>query len=139
LVSKGIPNAEEEGFMHWFKMKGLLLVFCIPLLTASLSLHTGTVYGSPKIPGVKKKKETQKKEHTFVGKIKSIDIKNRVLVLTTTEGDQEETFNYKKGVRITSAHKAGDLKVSDLTAGMLVTLYMKSSKSSSEVYEILLM
>jgi|GEM_PF-4183648 len=104
-------------------------------LLASSSL----IYATPKVPIVQKKKQSQKNEQTFVGKIKSVDVKNRVLVLTTTEGDQEETFNYKKGVRITSVHKAGGLKVTDLVAGMLVTLYMKSSKSSSEVYEILVM
>lgn len=96
------------------------------------------VYATPKVPVVQKK-QGQKNEQTFVGKIKSVDAKNRVLVLTTTEGDQEETFSYKKGVRITSAHKGGELKVADLGAGMLVTLYIKSTKSSSEVFEILVM
>jgi hypothetical protein len=135
----GIQNAEEEGFMHRSIVRGLFLLVCVSFATVSLYIPTATTYGGPKIPVVKKKKESQKKEHTFVGKIKSIDVKKRVLVLTTTEGDQEEAFNYKKGVRITSAHKAGNLKVSDLTAGMLLTLYIKSSNSSSEVYEILIM
>jgi hypothetical protein len=129
-----------EGSMRWFTWKNLVLPLIIPVLSLSLLTDASLIYGSPGVPGVKKKKgESQKSDHTFVGKIKSIDAKNRILVLTTTEGDQEETFNYKKGVRITSAHKTGELKISELVAGMLVTLYIKSSKSSSEVYEILLM
>ncbi|MBZ5551981.1 MAG: hypothetical protein LAO21_04620 [Acidobacteriia bacterium] len=120
--------------------KNLVLLLTIPIIMLSLIADVTPLYGGPKIPRVKKKKgESQKSDHTFVGKVKSIDIKNRILVLTTTEGDQEETFNYKKGVRITSVHKTGELKISELAVGMLVTLYIKSSKSTSEVYEILLM
>jgi hypothetical protein len=136
----GSLKAEMEGSMRWLTWKNLVLLLIIPVFSLSVLTDASLIYGSPKIPGVKKKKgESQNSEHTFVGKIKSIDAKNRILVLTTTEGDQEETFNYKKGVRITSAHKTGELKISELVAGMLVTLYIKSSKSSSEVYEILLM
>jgi hypothetical protein len=129
-----------EGSMRRSTWKSLVLPLIIPVLMFSLLPDVSLVYGGPKIPRVKKKKgESQKSDHTFVGKIKSINTKSRTLVLTTTEGEQEETFNYKKGVRITSVHKTGELKVSELAAGMLVTLYIKSSKSSSEVYEILLM
>lgn len=110
----------------------LRAVVLLVLLSASVSL------AGPRIPGIRKK-SSAKTEQTFVGKIKSIDTKRRVMVLMTTEGDQEESFDYKKGVRITSAHKAGQLKVSDLAVGMLVTAYIKSNKSSSEIYEILIM
>lgn len=120
--------------------KKLALRLFIPVIMLSLLPDVSLIYGGPQIPGIKKKKgESQKSDHTFVGKVKSIDTKSRTLVLTTTEGEQEETFNYKKGVRITSVHKTGELKISELAVGMLVTLYIKSSKSSSEVYEILLM
>lgn len=117
-------------------MRSLL---CILLVGSIFGTLVSGLYAGTKIPLVKKKKAHIRGEQTFVGKIKSIDTKERVLVLTTTEGDQEESFDYKRSVRITSAHKQGGLKVSDLTVGMLVTLYIKSSKSSSEIYEILIM
>lgn len=135
-----VLETEMEGSMHRSAWKNLGVLLVLPVLILSLLVDVSLLYSGPKIPGVKKKKgESQKSERTFVGKIKSIDTKNRILVLTTTEGDQEESFNYKKGVQITSAHKTGGLKISELAVGMLVTLYIKTSKSSSEVYEILLM
>lgn len=115
--------------------------FCL-LLAGWMFLAASSAFlqASPRIPVIKKKKKSSvRSEQTFVGKIKSIDTKERILVLTTTEGGQEESFDYKKGVRVTSAHKAGELKISDLAAGLLVTLYIKPTKSASEVYEILIM
>jgi hypothetical protein len=109
------------------------------LLAVILIVAAGsTDLQASKIPLIKKKGGGSG-EQTFVGKISSIDLKNRVLVVTTTEGEQQESFEYKKGVRVTSAHQAGEMKVSDLKTGMLVTLYIKASKSSSQVYEILIM
>ena len=124
--------------MRSLKSKLILVSFCaleVALLIAAIASLSLAISG---IPGLRKK-SSAKSEQTFVGKIKSIDTKKRVLVLTTTEGDQEESFDFKKGVRVTSAHKAGNLKVSDLTVGMLVTVYIKSNKSSSEIFEILIM
>ncbi len=107
----------------------------VAFLVSSISYP---VRGASKIPGIKKGKNLHTQE-TYVGKIKSIDTKERVLVLTPTEGDQEENFEYEKGVRVVSAHKSGELKVTDLTVGMLVTLYLKNAKNSSRVYQILIM
>lgn len=116
---------------------GFLLVLMIVWL---VGLYTTLLWAAPGVPRIhKKKKGNIHSEQTFVGKIKLIDTRERTLVLTTTEGDQEETFDYKKGVRILSAHQSGDLKISDLKIGMLVTVFMKSTKSSTEIYEILIM
>lgn len=111
----------------------------LPSLTCLLCLQTSLLWSTTGVPGLHKKKGNIHREQTFVGKIKSINTKERTLVLATTEGDQEETFEYKKGVRVTSAHLAGELRISDLKVGMLVTLFMKSTKSSTEIYEILIM
>jgi hypothetical protein len=116
----------------------LRLSFCVLLSACLLSSGGVLLWASPKVPLVKKKSNLSGQQ-TFVGKVKSIDTRGRVLVLTTTEGDQEQSFDYKKNVRVTSAHKVGELRASDLSVGMLVTVYIKSTKSSSEVYEILIM
>jgi hypothetical protein len=118
-------------FMKWIA----LMAPAILLMGLGMPLAAG----GPKIPLITKKKGSSSGQQTFVGKIKSIDAQKRVLVVTTTEGDQEESFDLKKGVQITSAHKTGQFKISDLSVGMLVTLYIKTSKSASEVYEILMM
>ncbi len=116
----------------------LLRNLCLLTVLAVLVTMATRPLQAVKFPKLKKSSQVMS-EQTFVGKIKSIDFKKRVMMLTTTEGNQEETFDYKKNVRITSAHKAGELKVKELKPGMLVTLYIKNEKSSSVVYEVLIM
>ncbi|MDD5543377.1 MAG: hypothetical protein PHX83_09390 [Acidobacteriia bacterium] len=117
------------------KRRGIATLAVFLLLTLTFPL----IAGGPKIPLVKKKKSGPAGDQTFVGKIKSIDTSKRVLVVTTIEGDQEESYEYKKSVDISSAHKTGHFKISDLSVGMLVTLYMKSGKNAPEIYQILMM
>jgi len=116
-------------------LRTLALLFGAPLfLMAAVTIMAQQEDHRSKVPVVGKITGGTNRQ-AFTGKVKSLDLKRNLLVVSTVEGDNTEFFPLKKGIPVSSAG-GGRIRIRELTPGTTVIVYFEVREDRRTVSEI---
>lgn len=90
-----------------------------------------------KVPGLEKI-TTGSTRQAFTGEVQSLDLKRKLLQVSTVEGGSTEIFPVKKGVPVSTAD-GGKLKLTALTPGANIIVYYEQREDRRTVKEIVVL
>ena len=136
LISK-IIGAGPSEIRRAFRAAPFLLaalLICGPSITAQ-----GPQQEEPmgRIP-VPSKKTMGGAHRAFSGKVETLDLKRKVLIVGTVEGGATEIFPIKKGISVSGA-KGKKLKIEELSPGTNVIVYYDFRDGRRTVNEIMVL
>lgn len=118
-----------------FRAPALLLAGCFLVLSLAASLHGQE--NTSKIPVVGKL-SSGNHQQAYSGKIQSLDLKQKILNVTSLHGQDSEIFPIKKNVKVESLG-GGRLNLAALTPGTSVLIYYDQKSGERTVKNIVVL
>ncbi len=114
-----------------------LLSLLVCLLSAANSIQAQDEHRRTKVPLIGKVGGGSNRQ-AFSGKVQSVDIKRKLLMVNTVEGEATEYFPVKGDFRVSTAG-GKKMKLSEVAPGTNVIVYFRVSEDRREVTDILVL